>query len=95
MYLQIVVNALVSAIPAILNVALVCGVFWLIFSIAGECMASRYETVVFCQRTPKLEIDVCVFTGTFYHGYVTITANFCIIFVNNEFFCSLFNGINE
>ena len=33
--LQIVVNALVHAIPSIINVFLVCVVFWLIFSIAG------------------------------------------------------------
>ena len=33
--LQIVVNALMYAIPSIFNVLLVCLVFWLIFSIAG------------------------------------------------------------
>ena len=32
---QIVVNALMYAIPSIFNVLLVCLVFWLIFSIAG------------------------------------------------------------
>ena len=34
-YLQIVVNALMYAIPSIFNVLLVCLVFWLIFSIMG------------------------------------------------------------
>ena len=33
--LQVVVNALIQAIPAIFNVLLVCLVFWLIFSIMG------------------------------------------------------------
>ena len=33
--LQVVVNALIQAIPAIANVLLVCLVFWLIFSIMG------------------------------------------------------------
>jgi len=33
--MQVVVNALIQAIPAILNVLLVCLVFWLIFSIMG------------------------------------------------------------
>ena len=33
--LQIVVNALMFAIPAIFNVLLVCLVFWLVFSILG------------------------------------------------------------
>jgi hypothetical protein len=32
---QIVVNALMYAIPSIFNVLLVCLVFWLIFSIVG------------------------------------------------------------
>ena len=32
---QIVVNALMNAIPAIVNVLMVCMVFWLIFSILG------------------------------------------------------------
>ena len=33
--MQVVVNALIQAIPAIFNVLLVCLVFWLIFSIMG------------------------------------------------------------
>ena len=33
--LQVVVNALIQAIPAIFNVLMVCLVFWLIFSIMG------------------------------------------------------------
>ena len=34
-WFQVVVNALIQAIPAIFNVLLVCLVFWLIFSIMG------------------------------------------------------------
>jgi len=34
-FYQVVVNALIQAIPAIFNVLLVCLVFWLIFSIMG------------------------------------------------------------
>lgn len=34
-FLQVVVNALVGAVPAILNVLLVCLIFWLIFCILG------------------------------------------------------------
>lgn len=33
--LQVVVNALLGAIPSIMNVLLVCLIFWLIFSIMG------------------------------------------------------------
>lgn len=32
---QVVVNALIGAIPSIMNVLLVCLIFWLIFSIMG------------------------------------------------------------
>ena len=35
MFLQIVVNSLVHAVPAIANILVVCMVFWLIFSIMG------------------------------------------------------------
>lgn len=34
-FFKVVVNALVGAIPAILNVLLVCLIFWLIFCILG------------------------------------------------------------
>jgi len=37
---QVVVNALVQAIPSILNVLLVCLVFWLVFSIMGVTLFS-------------------------------------------------------
>lgn len=33
--MQVVVNALLGAIPSIMNVLLVCLIFWLIFSIVG------------------------------------------------------------
>jgi len=35
MFCQVVVNALIQAIPAIFNVLLVCLVFWLLFGIMG------------------------------------------------------------
>ena len=35
LWFQVVVNALIQAIPAIFNVLLVCLVFWLLFSIMG------------------------------------------------------------
>lgn len=41
--LQVVVNALVGAIPSIMNVLLVCLIFWLIFSIMGvNLFAGKY-----------------------------------------------------
>lgn len=40
---QVVVNALLGAIPSIFNVLLVCLIFWLIFSIMGvNLFAGRY-----------------------------------------------------
>jgi len=45
--LQVVVNALIQAIPSILNVLLVCLVFWLIFSIMGvNLFSGRYGRCV-------------------------------------------------
>lgn len=33
--MKVVVNALIGSIPSVLNVIVVCGIFWLIFSIMG------------------------------------------------------------
>ena len=42
--IQVVVNALVGAIPSIMNVLLVCLIFWLIFSIMGvNLFAGKYH----------------------------------------------------
>lgn len=44
--LQVVVNALVQAIPSIFNVLLVCLIFWLIFAIMGvQLFAGKYFKV--------------------------------------------------
>lgn len=43
---QVVVNALVQAIPSIFNVLLVCLIFWLIFAIMGvQLFAGKYFKV--------------------------------------------------
>ena len=43
---QVVVNALVQAIPSIFNVLLVCLIFWLIFAIMGvQLFAGKYYKV--------------------------------------------------
>ena len=45
--LQVVVNALIQAIPSIFNVLLVCLVFWLIFSIMGvQLFGGKYHKCV-------------------------------------------------
>jgi len=45
--IQVVVNALIQAIPAIFNVLLVCLVFWLIFSIMGvNLFGGRFASCV-------------------------------------------------
>ena len=44
--MRVVVNALVGAIPSIVNVLLVCLIFWLIFAIMGVQMFSgKYHKV--------------------------------------------------
>ena len=64
---QVVVNALIQAIPAIFNVLLVCLVFWLIFSIMGvnlfggrfsSCRDEAGELVSFNIVTSKNECEV-------------------------------------
>lgn len=43
---QVVVNALVQAIPSIFNVLMVCIIFWLIFAIMGvQLFAGKYFKV--------------------------------------------------
>ena len=44
--IQVVVNALVQAIPSIFNVLLVCLIFWLIFAIMGvQMFAGKFYKV--------------------------------------------------
>ena len=57
-YLQVVVNALIQAIPSILNVLVVCLVFWLIFSIMGvNLFSDKYGRCV-DNEGEKLSPDV-------------------------------------
>nr|UIX25865.1 voltage-gated sodium channel alpha subunit [Lymnaea stagnalis] len=52
--MKIVVNALMNAIPAIINVLLVCMVFWLIFSIMGvQFFKGRFYK---CKNTTSLTV---------------------------------------
>ena len=57
-YIQIVVNALMYAIPAIFNVLLVCLVFWLIFSIMGVQFFGGKFYKCLDDDGERLEIDV-------------------------------------
>lgn len=58
--LQVVVNALVQAIPSIFNVLLVCLIFWLIFAIMGvQLFAGKYFKVCLMHFSPsKTDVDV-------------------------------------
>ncbi|KAK0133804.1 Sodium channel protein type 1 subunit alpha [Merluccius polli] len=52
--MRVVVNALLGAIPSIMNVLLVCLIFWLIFSIMGvNLFAGKYY---YCVNTTSNEI---------------------------------------
>jgi voltage-gated sodium channel type VIII alpha len=54
--LQVVVNALVQAIPSIFNVLLVCLIFWLIFAIMGvQLFAGKYHKVSCKEYSAVLE----------------------------------------
>ena len=51
---QVVVNALLGAIPSIMNVLLVCLIFWLIFSIMGvNLFAGKYY---YCVNTTNDQV---------------------------------------
>ncbi len=54
---QVVVNALVGAIPAICNVLVVCLVFWLIFSIMGvQLFAGKFYKCVYINTHDRVNI---------------------------------------
>jgi len=86
--LQVVVNALIQAIPAIFNVLLVCLVFWLIFSIMGvnlfggrfsSCIDQSGELISFNIVTSKND---CILLGPLYnYTWFTPKVNFdnCLI----------------
>lgn len=57
--MRVVVNALVGAIPSIMNVLLVCLIFWLIFSIMGvNLFAGKYHYCFNETSEVRFEIDI-------------------------------------
>ncbi|KAE8575241.1 hypothetical protein XENTR_v10003777 [Xenopus tropicalis] len=57
--MRVVVNALLGAIPSIMNVLLVCLIFWLIFSIMGvNLFAGKYYRCINTTTSELFEIDV-------------------------------------
>ncbi|EDL86920.1 sodium channel, voltage-gated, type VIII, alpha polypeptide, isoform CRA_c [Rattus norvegicus] len=57
--MRVVVNALVGAIPSIMNVLLVCLIFWLIFSIMGvNLFAGKYHYCFNETSEIRFEIDI-------------------------------------
>ena len=64
-YLQVVVNALIKAIPSIANVLVVCLVFWLIFGIVGVQMFAGkfYKCVDENGDKVSSEMSVCFIMG--------------------------------
>ena len=57
LFIQVVVNALVQAIPSIFNVLLVCLIFWLIFAIMGvQLFAGKYFKVSRLNKIKKLRL---------------------------------------
>lgn len=54
-----VVNALLGAIPSIMNVLLVCLIFWLIFSIMGvNLFAGKFYYCINTTTSERFDIDV-------------------------------------
>ncbi|KAM4691947.1 sodium channel protein type 4 subunit alpha-like [Rhinophrynus dorsalis] len=57
--MRVVVNALLGAIPSIMNVLLVCLIFWLIFSIMGvNLFAGKYYRCINTTTSEVLDISV-------------------------------------
>lgn len=72
--LQVVVNALVGAIPSIFNVLLVCLIFWLIFSIMGvNLFAGKFY---YCFNTTSEEV--------FHHEQINNKTE-CLTLINDNF----------
>lgn len=60
-FLKVVVNALIGAIPAILNVLLVCLIFWLIFCILGvNLFSGRFGRCMNTTANPALLINYTI-----------------------------------
>lgn len=57
LWTQVVVNALLGAIPSIMNVLLVCLIFWLIFSIVGvNFFAGKFNECVNITTDQRMSI---------------------------------------
>ncbi|XP_077124789.1 sodium channel protein type 5 subunit alpha-like [Ranitomeya variabilis] len=57
--MRVVVNALIGAIPSIMNVLLVCLIFWLIFSIMGvNLFAGKFGKCVYTENKTELDVSV-------------------------------------
>ncbi|XP_076791718.1 sodium channel protein type 4 subunit alpha [Arvicanthis niloticus] len=57
--MRVVVNALLGAIPSIMNVLLVCLIFWLIFSIMGvNLFAGKFYYCINTTTSERFDIDV-------------------------------------
>ncbi|NXE90523.1 SCN5A protein, partial [Menura novaehollandiae] len=82
--MRVVVNALVGAIPSIMNVLLVCLIFWLIFSIMGvNLFAGKFSKCVnFTEEDSKLnslidnKTDCCMYNNTGKIFWVNAKVNF-------------------
>lgn len=73
---QVVVNALVQAIPSIFNVLLVCLIFWLIFAIMGvQLFAGKYFKVKYFFHDEKNIDELINLESKIYRqiGYVDIS----------------------
>ncbi|XP_008051402.2 sodium channel protein type 10 subunit alpha [Carlito syrichta] len=84
--MRVVVDALVGAIPSIMNVLLVCLIFWLIFSIMGvnlfagkfgKCINytnGEFSLVPLLTVNNKSDCEIQNYTGTFF--WVNVKVNF-------------------
>ena len=59
LHVQVVVNALIKAIPSICNVMLVCLVFWLIFGIMGvQLFSGQFYACYYPENNTRVNMSV-------------------------------------
>ena len=86
---QVVVNALVQAIPSIFNVLLVCLIFWLIFAIMGvQLFAGKYFKVrsnIWKSEIKHDKHEAAVWTWCHPHWLSPTSSTFCLLVISSQF----------
>lgn len=88
---KVIVTALITAIPSILNVLLVCVLFWLIFAIMGvQLFAGQFYKCIFPDNSSLVPYDIVKNkTDCLSHNYTWINSRVNFDDVLNSYFALL------